>query len=651
MKKTLLLLLVLVSITATAQDFNRYLPVKPLAYARFDLAGIFANQSLDSIKKKEFFQDFVKYVSHDDSLMKVVVSDVEKFGLSLATAHWVANIEDSVLQNSVMFQINNGAELEKNINLLFPIGDSSVYYSGGSDFKLYIYNGLYMAWDKEVFIIGASRPLYNFHYLGAWDLTPEQMDLDKKMLNERASKGIHKIFHANTAASKKYLKDMYKDASVALFFDVESVYNIYFDFMRRGMRGLWYGADDNMFLMKNKVLNYANSEVNMGIYFNNDELLIKGKSKIGKELRKKIAKVYNRKYTGGIFDYVPANAIFSSGMRVNTEAYINFTFDALKDMYENMPRYGHYAANAVVLIQTFLDEKGMGELMRGDVLFNINSVDKINVTYTTYNYDEEYNATEVTDVKQVNVPSFSVIGSTGNPKQLKILFDLGLGISDHYVKEKDVYVFRDNDFNEIGGALYIRITKKFYFFSNDSNFIYKIVPEGGYKNSLGGKARRHHKSRSFYLDFDAQKLLRSMMTDSSEIAFISEHPMLASAAGKLTMEHKFALGGSSYTIKYKTSDKTPVLPFLTELIDEQYRKEQARHSYYYNEYDDYPMADSTAVMYDTAVAAPDYYYDENGNVTDSAVDVAAPAEEMPNQMGEESEMIAPATEQSEKIKK
>ncbi|MCX6183228.1 MAG: hypothetical protein NT150_15050 [Bacteroidetes bacterium] len=624
MKKLLFLFLLSASINLNAQDLIKYLPENPLLYGRFALPTIFKSQPLDSLKEYAFFQAFMQEVPFNrqqdaDSLLTGIINDIEKFGLSLnSDMHIVVSQEDSLIQSNIYFQINNITELEKNINLLFPVGDSTVYYSAANDFKLFIYKDLHMAWNNELFIVGARMSL-RMETQNSWDLTDAEKVLQEKQLNERDANAIHKIFHANTlVAKRKYLKKMYQDAAIATYMDMKGLYNIYLDAMTAKFR--YYGAL-NIFSPVNNALPFLDSKVNIGIYFNNDELVIKAKSKMGKELRKKLLKVYKRKYNPGIFNYVPEDALLSAGIKINTEAYINFTFDILADVYSKIPRYGRYGVGVITFLQTFMDEKGIGELVRGDMIFSLNNISKKNISYTTYDYDEDYNSTEVTKFNEYKVPSFSLIGSTGNPKQLEKLMDIGLDLSKVYVKENDVYVIRDNDLNQIGGALYIQITDKLFFVSNDSSFIYNVIPNKGYDKKLNAKAKKNYKGKTMYLDFSADKLMKSLADSLDEVALISSNKLLRSAAGKLHFEQSFSWFGVSTTLKYKTSDKSNVLPFLTECMNQYYLEQKNRYSY--NDYDYESVAVDSAYALDSTtgpVGEPDELYLKE----DGTYDVSAP---------------------------
>jgi hypothetical protein len=652
MKKLLFLVLLLACINTKAQDLTKYLPENPIVYNRFDLAKILKSQPLDTLKKKEFFQKFLKETlfrpSRDqDSLLTTIINNIEKFGLSLNNnAHLVVDEDDSLLQSNFIFQINNSAALEKNITELFPIGSEKVYYSSGNDFKLFIYKDMHMAWNNEIFVVGARFPLYE-DTRNSWDLTDEERKEQKKLLNERDAKSIHKIFHANPLIQKKkYLKGLYKNADLALYMDLSGLYDLYVKFF--SSRFSKFGVTESLLLTGNNALPYMNSQIYAGVFFNKDELLIKAKSKMGKELRKKLLKAYNRKYNSSIFNYVSNNAVLSTGMRINTEAYINFTFDVLSDFFKKTPNYGKYGARIITLIQTFLDEKGVGELVRGDVLFNLNGVSKKTVTYTTYTYDEEYNSTEVIKTKDINVPSFSIIGSTGNPKQLEKLLDLGLDLSKKYTKDKSVYTLKDRDFKELGGAIYVQITDHLFFISNDSTFMYTVVPNKGYgqNEKMNAKMKQHHKGKNMYMDFDAGKLLHSYADSTGEIRMLKKMPLLEAAAGKLNFEQRFSWTGVSTTLTYKTSNKSSMLPLLSECLNQYYVK-QRRYSYNDEEYDYSAMAaDSVAIdslMYlgDSTAMPAEYYYDENGNAI--PMEVIAPSEDAPIEKKVVEQKKAPAT--------
>ena len=61
---------------------------------------------------------------------------------------------------------------------------------------------------------------------------------------------------------------------------------------------------------------------------------------------------------------------------------------------------------ATRLVSLLLDEEAIAKMVRGDMLFVMNGIEQKEVTYTTYEYDENYESTEVTKTKMETIPNF-----------------------------------------------------------------------------------------------------------------------------------------------------------------------------------------------------------------------------------------------------
>ena len=627
MKTIIFLLLLATSAASHAQDLTKYLPHNPLFYNRIELSQLLQKKGLDSLKKQTFFKALMQntlLISQrgNDSALTAVIEHIEHFGLSLSSdAHFSVSEVDSVVQFNFLFHINKRIELEKNMADLLPANDSTVFASIGKDFKLFIHNKVHYAWNDEVFVFGSAYSL-RAETIALFDMNEQQRKELRTLENVRQSKIMHSVFHGDPKSNKKYLKDLFRNAAITSYIDLRHVFATYATLLSAAHLGM--RAIDHQLFDSNQLLPYLDSKLHVGVFINGDELTIKTKGHPGKELRKKLFKVYNRRYNSAIFKYVPAKAIFSSGIKINTEAYINLTFDIMHDYFKNMPTYGQYATKAVTLLQTFLDEKGLGELVRGDVLFNLNAINKQQVTYTSYEYDDEYNSKEVTKTESINVPTFSVIGSTANAKQLEKLLDLGLDFSSKYVKENKVYTIKDRYFQPVGGSLFITVKKQLFFLSNDSSFIFNTVPNGGYacKERTTMQQQRYRRSKVFFLEFNADQLLQAFANDTSNGTTNEEEiAIFQDAAGKISAEQRFSCFGATSKIVYKTNDSAAVLPLLGSALNALYLERN-------RDYSESAAVDSTAAYpADSASTEGDYIYDLPHGAEEIDSTEAAPAVE------------------------
>src|SRR5690606_39440155 len=81
-----------------------------------------------------------------------------------------------------------------------------------------------------------------------------------------------------------------------------------------------------------------------------------------------------------------------------------------------------------------LDEKAIAKVFKGDNLIVLNGVTNKEITYTDYEYDEDYNYTEVERTKTEAVPDFLWMFSSDDVSIFEKIVKIGLreeGLIDH----------------------------------------------------------------------------------------------------------------------------------------------------------------------------------------------------------------------------
>src|SRR5690606_13032401 len=105
--------------------------------------------------------------------------------------------------------------------------------------------------------------------------------------------------------------------------------------------------------------------------------------------------IYNKKLNPKFYPFLDKNALGFLSFNLSTEAYIKNLPKIMERYYGSfMPRYSKAISLGATLFDVLLDEKAIAKVFKGDNLFVLNGVTKVEVNYTDYEYDEDYNYTE-----------------------------------------------------------------------------------------------------------------------------------------------------------------------------------------------------------------------------------------------------------------
>ncbi|KQR70516.1 hypothetical protein [Pedobacter sp. Leaf176] len=145
-------------------------------------------------------------------------------------------------------------------------------------------------------------------------------------------------------------------------------------------------------------------------------------------------KIMNRKLNKKFLNYVNSDkAIGFMGYSIDTKAYLEEFPKLMKQTYgaflgRNMEEEIELGTD---LFSILLDEEAVSKVIKGDALFVINGLNTKDVTYTSYEYDDDYNQKEVTKTKKETLPDFLFMFSSEDNRLMNKL--IKYGINKNYV--------------------------------------------------------------------------------------------------------------------------------------------------------------------------------------------------------------------------
>ena len=196
--------------------------------------------------------------------------------------------------------------------------------------------------------------------------------------------------------------------------DIQSVYSTFFPYKYFSKYG-------------NFMRGYGN--VNARLYMGKEQIRLTGEMGLDAEKSASYARICDHKLNKKFFKYIKGDSLIGfMSYSFNTEAYMNELPKLLTGSYSSYgARYEEEMTLATDLLSLMLDEKAIAKVIKGDALFLMTNVSKKQVTYQTYNYDEEtfeYKDTVMT--KTETLPDFLCMVSSDDTRLMEKLLQYAI---------------------------------------------------------------------------------------------------------------------------------------------------------------------------------------------------------------------------------
>lgn len=231
--------------------------------------------------------------------------------------------------------------------------------------------------------------------------------------------------------------------------------------------------------------NYGYQSASGAAVIEGNKLRVVGDLTFDKTMTKYYRDMYKHKLNPDFYKYLDKNALGFMTLNINTEAYIkhmpNIVTRVFGENQEN--RYAEIIDVFATSFDILLDEAAIAKVFKGDNLIVLNGVTKKEVTYTDYEYDEDYNYTEVERTKTENIPDFLWMFSSDDVRIFEKLIKIGIreeGLVDH----GGIYELKTGSREVIKPFLLIH--KGIVFLGNDLEKL-KAIKENSYRG-VGDKS-------------------------------------------------------------------------------------------------------------------------------------------------------------------
>jgi len=141
--------------------------------------------------------------------------------------------------------------------------------------------------------------------------------------------------------------------------------------------------------------------------------------------------------------------------------------NTMKQIYPEVPKYGKIASAAMEVIDIMIDEQAIYKVFTGDMVVAVNGVKPVEVVHTTYDYDENYNMTEVMDTTMQMQPEILFMLGIGNVADVNKLLKLLMSFD----ALKQVGNMYELSYKKADLPVYLKIQDDILFISNNKSYV------------------------------------------------------------------------------------------------------------------------------------------------------------------------------------
>lgn len=169
--------------------------------------------------------------------------------------------------------------------------------------------------------------------------------------------------------------------------------------------------------------------LNAKLFMDNKSFRISTGLELAQEQADSYKKIMNKKLNKNFLKYVNSEkAIGFMSYAIDTKAYLEELPKLMKQAYGSFlgARMDEEMDLGADLLSLLLDEEAVSKVIKGDALFVINGLNSKEVTYTTYDYDDDYKQKEVVKTKNETLPDFLFMFSSDDTRLINKLIKYGV---------------------------------------------------------------------------------------------------------------------------------------------------------------------------------------------------------------------------------
>jgi uncharacterized protein DUF4836 len=275
-------------------------------------------------------------------------------------------------------------------------------------------DGVNMSWNNNQIVISTVE----LEYEG-----DEEYEAHKARKEKAATDWMNAIMMGNmtnsiATHSKFKLANVNQD-DVNLWMDYESLAEI-----TQNMQGV--GTDPMTKMVQEMTAGmYQDSYISMGLNFNKGATKLSSRYFMNKEMTDIYSKISDVSYNKNFLKYIPKDNLGYFSFNYNLKNLIDIIKSSDNEMLSQLPVYEGMAVEGMKGMGLDMSADDIYNLWKGDAMFVVTGMKEFEREVTSYEYDDDFNKTEVKEMKKEQLPEFVFMMSHGSKDNVLKIIDLG----------------------------------------------------------------------------------------------------------------------------------------------------------------------------------------------------------------------------------
>lgn len=247
-------------------------------------------------------------------------------------------------------------------------------------------------------------------------------------------------------------------------------------------------------------IEYGYKEGIFDLFLKENQLQFKAQIGLKDGMAQYLKKVSKSKFNSKMLRYIPNDFIAYASLNASTEQYIK-EIPSLMDLMNTQFMYDKEFKIAATAIDIAFDEKAIAKVFRGDNLVIFNDFKEVTTEYVTYEYDDDYNYEEKTEVKVESVPDYLWMFTSTDHRLFKLFFEYS-SMQDKMYKENNLYCLPIQNSTEI---TYFVLKDDLVFIGNNKTQM-RNIEQGAYQGNPSAFVKKQIRNNPFSLQFQTAKI-------------------------------------------------------------------------------------------------------------------------------------------------
>lgn len=529
MKNLAFAISLLLASTLGAQDLTSYIPSDvsflftwnaDLVSKKVNTRQLMQQESMDLI-----FQQLVQGLdSIQQEEYRTLMTSPETYGINNnAAMHLTGRWNDAGNFYALLMPLTDASLLENFVARQSALSDEPIAIEQYDGYSLAKLAGYHLAWNRQVAVIagGKAADIYSgfdwesYPYEEEYgyeeeeikeeeiieeeapveekEIIEEEMAVEEYVSEEEAADAVaewiaellDRGFPASLQSQPDYLKAVAKPADAHLWVDYRQFMTMGQDFpMMGGVPGA-AGAIGMATQLFDDM--YKGTFLSMTMNFNKGELELNSRMLGQGKMIEVMQDAYDTRFNKKMWKYVDSRFLLGYyTIQVDVEQLVEGLKDILYPAIAETPMYGETFIRMMDVVGIVVDEEALYDLFKGDLFVAMTGIRQAEIPVTSYEYDADFNPSQVEKVVKKQYPEFLVMTSYGNEENMRKLMRLGESFNA-FLNMGDYYQTAGQDESD---TYYLALKDGVMLFTNDGGLIEGRLNAGVEKSARLGKTHR-----------------------------------------------------------------------------------------------------------------------------------------------------------------